>query len=130
MFIIVFFALKTVPLLIISTNAMTSELASFITSVFTMDLLDIDSMLRKDSNLTESEQKVIYRQAKDIQEVLSWFNVKPTGVNQTLEVSSLKYQHFVGSFHNKLVYSACCRNRNVTCSETDHVWQLPKLRNN
>ncbi|KAA0184055.1 hypothetical protein FBUS_05939 [Fasciolopsis buskii] len=89
MFIIVFFALKTVPLLIISTNAMTSELASFITSVFTMDLLDIDSMLRKDSNLTESEQKVIYRQAKDIQEVLSWFNVKPTGVNQTLECKNI-----------------------------------------
>ncbi|THD23258.1 hypothetical protein D915_005493 [Fasciola hepatica] len=82
------FASKT-----LNANAMTSELASFIVSVFTMDLLDFESMLKQDTQLTESEQRVIYRQAKDIQEVLSWFNVKPSEVTQTLEEFSYLMDH-------------------------------------
>ncbi|VDP94629.1 unnamed protein product [Echinostoma caproni] len=80
---------------------MTSELASFITSVFTMDLLDYESMLLRDIHLTEQEQRTIYRQAKDIEEILRWFNVKLAGVSQTLEEFSYLMDHEVSqSFHD------------------------------
>ncbi|KAF7259354.1 hypothetical protein EG68_03454 [Paragonimus skrjabini miyazakii] len=70
---------------IVSSNAMTPELASFITSLFTMDLIDYESMLRRGMNLSETEQKTIYRQSRILLEVLSWFDVKPRKLIKSIE---------------------------------------------
>ncbi|KAF6768583.1 hypothetical protein AHF37_05463 [Paragonimus kellicotti] len=70
---------------IVSSNAMTPELASFITSLFTMDLIDYESMLRRGMNLSETEQKTIYRQSRILLEVLSWFDVKPKKLIKSIE---------------------------------------------
>ncbi|KAF5403848.1 hypothetical protein PHET_02848 [Paragonimus heterotremus] len=70
---------------IVSSNAMTPELASFITSLFTMDLIDYESMLRRGKNLSETEHKTIYRQSRILLEVLSWFDVKPGKLIKSIE---------------------------------------------
>ncbi|CAL8079742.1 unnamed protein product [Calicophoron daubneyi] len=70
---------------LIQSKAMTPELASFVTSVFTMNLHDCISMLKKDSQITEDEQRIVYKQARDMMDVLNWFGLKPEGIMNTLE---------------------------------------------
>ncbi|KAF8566938.1 hypothetical protein P879_10147 [Paragonimus westermani] len=76
---------------VVSSNAMNPELASFITSLFIMDLIDFESMLRRGMNLSETEQKTIYRQSRILLEVLSWFDVKPQKLIKSIEMKFLSF---------------------------------------
>ncbi|KAG5447101.1 hypothetical protein CSKR_107605 [Clonorchis sinensis] len=79
---------------LVSSKVLTPELASLVTSLFMMTLVDLEAILRQGHDLRESEQQNIYRQAKMMLEVLSWFNVKPRKLIESLEEFSylMSYQ--------------------------------------
>ncbi|TGZ59503.1 hypothetical protein CRM22_009011 [Opisthorchis felineus] len=70
---------------LVSSEVVTPVLASLVTSLFMVNLLDLEAILRRGHDLRESEQQNIYRQAKMMLEVLGWFNIKPQKLIESLE---------------------------------------------